>query len=342
MISDIEMIDETSNKVADNQQKESNLPLIEKYRPKSLKDMVSHEEILNTINLFIEKKNIPHFLFHGPPGTGKTSCILAIARAMYGDNFKKCTLELNASDDRGINVVREKIKEFCNTLNISSKASVKLVILDEADMMTTAAQNALRRVIEKYTKNARFCLICNQVSKIIPAIQSRCMRFRFSPLKKEQCAERIKMICETEKIQIDSETVEKIIEIGKGDMRKILNIVESTHMSYGVVNVESVYSCTGLPSPQQIDFIVNTAFESDFAKAYSVVQEFKINNGFSTNDLVLEILKKIRENNEIDPKMKIGLYKKFQKMDYLNNIGGNEKIVLTNLISCLVQIKFNK
>ena len=217
MQSDIDMIDETSNKTIltqlDGTNKESNLPLIEKYRPKSLKDMVSHEEILNTINLFLEKKNIPHFLFHGPPGTGKTSCILAIARSMYGDVFKKNTLELNASDDRGINVVRERIKEFCNTLNISSKASVKLVILDEADMMTTAAQNALRRVIEKYTKNVRFCLICNQVSKIIPAIQSRCMRFRFSPLKKEQCAQRIQAICTQENIPIDSLTIKKIVEI---------------------------------------------------------------------------------------------------------------------------------
>lgn len=343
MQSDIDMIDETSNKTIltqlDGTNKESNLPLIEKYRPKSLKDMVSHEEILNTINLFLEKKNIPHFLFHGPPGTGKTSCILAIARSMYGDVFKKNTLELNASDDRGINVVRERIKEFCNTLNISSKASVKLVILDEADMMTTAAQNALRRVIEKYTKNVRFCLICNQVSKIIPAIQSRCMRFRFSPLKKEQCAERIQAICTQENIPIDSLTIEKIVEIGKGDMRKILNIVESTHMSYGTVSIDNVYSCTGLPSEYQIDYIFNTVFENEQAQAFKIIQEYKMNNGFSTNDLVLEVLKKVRKNNTLSTDLKIALYKKFQKMDYLNNIGGNEKIVLSNLLGAIGEIK---
>lgn len=346
MKNDIEMIDETLTKTnlnsIENSYKENNLPLIEKYRPKSLKDMVSHEEILNTINLFLEKKNIPHFLFHGPPGTGKTSCILAIARMLYGDNFKKNTLELNASDDRGISVVREKIKEFCNTLNISSKASVKLVILDEADMMTSVAQNALRRVIEKYTKNVRFCLICNQVSKIIPAIQSRCMRFRFSPLKKEQCAERIKMICETEKIQIDTITIDKIIEIGRGDMRKILNIVESTYMSFGVVNVDSVYACTGLPSEYQIDFLIKTSFENNFASAYQIIQDYKISNGFSMTDLVIEVLKKVRKNDSIDSKAKIALYKKFQKMDYLNNMGGNEKIILTNLIAAIIQIKFKK
>lgn len=342
MMTDIEMVDETSNKfpiIQETQKMEKSLPLIEKYRPKTLKDMVSHEEILQTINLFVEKKNIPHFLFHGPPGTGKTSCILAIARMLYGDNFKKNTLELNASDDRGINVVREKIKEFCNTLNISSKMSVKLVILDEADMMTTAAQNALRRVIEKYTKNVRFCLICNQVSKIIPAIQSRCMRFRFSPLKKEQCAERIQQICDTENISIDSQTIEKIIEIGKGDMRKILNIVESTHMSYGNVNLDNVYACTGLPSPYQVEFLMKTVRDNSFSDCYKIIQAYKMDNGFSTTDLVLEILKIIRKDNRINTETKISLYKHFQRMDYLNNIGGNEKIVLSNLISALIKIK---
>lgn len=336
------MIDAIPNKsytLFDTLTSDDKLPLIEKYRPRTLKDMVSHEEILKTINTFVEKKSIPHFLFHGPPGTGKTSCILSIARMMYGDNFKKMTLELNASDDRGINVVREKIKEFCNTLNISSKAGVKLVILDEADMMTSAAQFALRRVIEKYTKNVRFCLICNQVSKIIPAIQSRCMRFRFSPLKKEQCLERIKQICERENIPIDEQTIYKIIEIGKGDMRKILNIVESTHMSYGVVNTENVFSCTGLPSDSQMEYIFKVSYEHEFGTAYKTLLDFKVKNGFSTTDLVLEMLKKIENIPGLDIKTKIQLYQKFAKMDYLNTIGGNEKIVLSNLIATVGQLK---
>ena len=203
MNEDVEMKDETNSNEMQLQSNKtaSSLPLIEKYRPTSLSEIVSHEDILSTINLFVERKTIPHFLFHGPPGTGKTSCILALAHQLYGETYKSMTLELNASDDRGINIVREKIKDFCGALssfntmmalhsmnnsNASAK-TFKLVILDEADMMTSAAQFALRRVIEKYTKNVRFCLICNQVNKIIPAIQSRCMRFRFGPLNKEQC-----------------------------------------------------------------------------------------------------------------------------------------------------------
>lgn len=336
---EIEMTDETKPINSLQVDNTSKLPFIEKYRPKTLQDMVSHEEILSTINRFLEKKNIPHFLFHGPPGTGKTSCILAMARTMYGpETYKKMTLELNASDDRGINVVRERIKEFCNTMHINTKGP-KLVILDEADMMTSAAQAALRRVIEKYSRNARFCLICNQVSKIIPAIQSRCMRFRFSPLKKEQCSERIKMICQNEMIQIDYETINKIIEIGKGDMRKILNILESTNMSYGSVTVNNVYSCTGLPSETQIDELINLIMNGDMNNSFSIIQDFKMNNGFSLNDMVLETLKKIRKTQNIDPEIKIGLFKRFQKMDYLNNIGANEKIVLANLISAFNTLK---
>lgn len=344
MIQDVEMTDETNqafNKTSYQNQVQSTLPLIEKYRPKHLKEMVSHEEILKTINLFLEKKNIPHLLFHGPPGTGKTSCILAIARELYGDHFSKMTLELNASDDRGINIVRERIKDFCNSQSLMFKGT-KLVILDEADMMTSAAQFALRRVIEKYTRNVRFCIICNQVSKIIPAIQSRCMKFRFSPLKKEQCATRVIHICEKEGINIDLNTIYKIIEIGRGDMRKILNILESTYMSYGEVDIDNVYACTGLPSDNNINFLLNTISENDFNTAYNQILEYKNTNGFSMNDIVLETLKRIRKQPGINIKVKISILKKFQKMDYLNNIGGSEKIILSNLISAFIQLKINK
>jgi len=317
----------------------STVPFIEKYRPKTLKDMISHEDILATINLFVEKKNIPHFLFHGPPGTGKTSCILALARLLYGDHIKRMTQELNASDDRGINVVREKIKEFCNSglLGVSNN-SIKLVILDEADMMTTAAQNALRRIIEKYTKNVRFCLICNDVSKIIPAIQSRCMKFRFSPLGKNQCLQRIKNICEIEKIEIDDETIEKIIEIGKGDMRKILNILESTYMSFGKVNMDYVYSSTGLPSEKQIEYIMNTILENEFSFSLQTLNKFRIDNGFSMSDIINLLLKKLRNMNLSQEKF-IEICILFKKIDYLCMLAGNEMIVLSQIISAINLIK---
>ncbi|KPP57531.1 hypothetical protein Z043_124734, partial [Scleropages formosus] len=172
---------------------------VEKYRPQTLDDLISHQDILSTIQKFISEDRLPHLLFYGPPGTGKTSTILACARQLYKDKeFNSMVLELNASDDRGIDVVRGPILSFASTRTIFKKG-FKLVILDEADAMTQDAQNALRRVIEKFTENTRFCLICNYLSKIIPALQSRCTRFRFGPLSQDQIIPRLEHVIQQER-----------------------------------------------------------------------------------------------------------------------------------------------
>lgn len=176
-----------------------NLPWVEKYRPQALNDLISHQDILSTIQKFISEDRLPHLLLYGPPGTGKTSTILACAKQLYKDKeFGSMVLELNASDDRGIDIVRGPILSFASTRTIFKKG-FKLVILDEADAMTQDAQNALRRVIEKFTENTRFCLICNYLSKIIPALQSRCTRFRFGPLTPELMVPRLEHVVEEEK-----------------------------------------------------------------------------------------------------------------------------------------------
>ena len=358
---DVEMADSTLennqqstfNKISKSKKEsKSMLPFIEKYRPSSFDGIISHEDILSTINLFIEKKTIPHFLFHGPPGTGKTSCIYALAHHLYGDSFKSMTLELNASDDRGINIVREKIKDFCgalssfnsmltisNSQNTTNAKSFKLVILDEADMMTSAAQFALRRVIEKYTRNVRFCLICNQVNKIIPAIQSRCMRFRFSPLKKEQCLQRLIEICNLEGIKYENaNALSRIIEIGKGDMRKILNILESTYMTFDTLTEDNVYSSAGLATGKQIQQIIQTIQDKSkpFDQVYKEINTLKIENGVAMSDLLGEMCKFVRaHSNSIPIKNQRDCFKIMAKMEYLDNIGGNEKIIMTNMISSI-------
>lgn len=206
------------------------LPWVEKYRPKSLDELVAHDEIISTINALIDNNRLPHLLLYGPPGTGKTSTIIACAHRLYGDKYGSMVLELNASDERGIDVVRDTIKNFASTRQMFSNAP-KLIILDEADAMTSAAQMALRRVMEKFTRNARFCMICNYSNKIIPALQSRCTRFRFAPLSPEQAIARTKDIADAEHLNYTSEGLEACVRLGNGDMRRCLNILQSTSMS---------------------------------------------------------------------------------------------------------------
>jgi len=374
---DIEMKDETSNPKINNNNnnpiinnpKKSKLPFIEKYRPNQISEIISHEEILKTINTFIQNKSIPHFLFYGPPGTGKTTCALALSKQLYGDSYRSMTLELNASDERGINIVRQKIKDFCgaigtfsmniiksnnNNINNNNNGNnnnnnnnynniFKLVILDEADMMTNDAQNALRRIMEKYTKNSRFILICNQVNKIHIALQSRCMKFRFNPLKKEQCIKRIKEICEYENINYNNNDniLYKIIEIGKGDMRKILNLLEATNMSSqnNNINEDMVYLSAGLPTKSQFNEILNKAKNNNenekFGNIFKSINDMRIENGFSMVDLLNELCNFVRENKKMNEYQKIECFKLMEKLDFLCNIGGNEKIVLSNFVSLI-------
>ncbi|OQR71435.1 replication factor C subunit 5-like, partial [Tropilaelaps mercedesae] len=245
---------------------------VEKYRPKTLDNLIAHEDIIGTINRFISLDQFPHLLFYGPPGTGKTSTILATARRLYSTNeFNSMVLELNASDDRGIGIVRGEILSFASTRTVFTKR-FKLIILDEADAMTQDAQNALRRVIEKYTDNARFCMICNYLSKIIPALQSRCTRFRFGPLSTEQMLPRIKHVIEEEGVQISSKGIDAIVELSEGDMRKSLNILQSAFMAFaskdGLITENEVYQCVGAPQKSIITEIMGTLMNDDVFAAY--------------------------------------------------------------------------
>lgn len=206
--------------------------------------MSGHQDILATINKFVDSNRLPHLLLYGPPGTGKTSTILALARRIYGpENMRQMVLELNASDDRGIDVVREQIKTFASTKQIfsmggfgrgggtGSLAAYKLIILDEADAMTNTAQMALRRIMEKYTANTRFCIIANYSHKLSPALLSRCTRFRFSPLKEADIRVLVDKVIEEEDVKIVPEATDALVKLSKGDMRRALNVLQACHAS---------------------------------------------------------------------------------------------------------------
>uniref|UniRef100_A0A1B6CRQ5 AAA+ ATPase domain-containing protein n=2 Tax=Clastoptera arizonana TaxID=38151 RepID=A0A1B6CRQ5_9HEMI len=265
-----------------------NLPWVEKYRPNKLDDLISHEDIIRTINKFIKADQLPHLLFYGPPGTGKTSTILACAKQLYSQSqFTSMVLELNASDDRGIGIVRGQIMNFASTRTIF-KSGYKLIILDEADAMTNDAQNALRRIIEKFTDNVRFCIICNYLSKIIPALQSRCTRFRFGPLASEQILPRLQYVIEQENVTATEDGKKALIDLSQGDMRKVLNILQSAATAFPEVNEETVYTCVGHPLKSDITNVLHWLLNSDFATTYKNIQQLKISKGLALQDILTE------------------------------------------------------
>merc|ERR1711871_919500 len=294
--------------------KDMGLPWVEKYRPSSLDDVVSQDNIVQTLEKLVASQKMPHLLFYGPPGTGKTSTVLAIAKQMYGQNLSQMVLQLNASDDRGIDVVRNQIKEFSSTRMVFSSAH-KLIILDEADAMTSDAQLALRRVIEKYTKTTRFCLICNYVSKIIPALQSRCTRFRFAPLKEEHVLNRIEYVAGKENLDVKPEGAQALVNLAGGDMRRVLNIMQATAMANIVIEEEAVYLSAGNPLPKDIEAILNHLLNSSFQSAYNSIKTMTTLKGSSLTD-ILRDLTQLLLHIEVPDGMMAHIFKSLATIEY--------------------------
>ncbi|KAF8906261.1 P-loop containing nucleoside triphosphate hydrolase protein [Gymnopilus junonius] len=309
---------------------DDNLPWVEKYRPVNLDDVVSHKDIITTIERFIEKNRLPHLLFYGPPGTGKTSTILAVARRIYGADYKKQILELNASDERGIDVVREQVKQFAETRTLFSKG-FKLIILDEADMMTQQAQAALRRVIEQYTKNVRFCIIGNYVNKIIPAIQSRCTRFRFSPLPITEVEKRLITVIDAENVNLTSDGKRALLKLSKGDMRRALNVLQACHAAYDTIGETEIYNCTGNPQPADIETIVNAMMSGEFTTSYQMISRLKTERGLALQDLLTGAFEYI-DTLELKPNARIYLLDHLATTEHRLASGGSEKMQLSALL----------
>ncbi|NWW72670.1 RFC5 factor, partial [Climacteris rufus] len=333
---------------------------VEKYRPQALSELVSHRDILSTVQRFISEDRLPHLLLYGPPGTGKTSTILACARQLYREReFGSMVLELNASDDRGIDIVRGPILSFASTRTIFKKG-FKLVILDEADAMTQDAQNALRRVIEKFTENTRFCLICNYLSKIIPALQSRCTRFRFGPLTPELMVPRLQHVIQEEGVDVTEDGMKALVTLSSGDMRRALNILQSTSMAFGKVTEENVYTCTGHPLKSDIANILDWMLNQDFSTAYRKTMELKTLKGLALQDILTEIHLFVHRGGhrvqlqltpkgpntpwalteclllstvDFPPSIRIQLLIKLADIEYRLAAGTSEKIQLSSLIA---------
>ena len=346
------------------------LPWVEKYRPDKISNIIAHEQILNTLSTLMEKNNFPHVIFYGPPGTGKTTTILACAKHMYGESFTNMVLELNGSDDRGINVVREQIKDFSQSeifsnevFNVNKKKH-KLVVLDEADSMTYDAQFALRRVIETYTNTTRFCLICNYSTKIIPSLQSRCITFRFSPIPILDHIKHIEKIVKLEKINTDVEVINEIIKLSDGDMRKSLNILQSLHMTCGrecfafsnfserhqaeeelnndystsFIDLDSLYKNIGYPLPKEKKLITETIIKSDIITAFNYVKKLEEQKSLSLNDILNELVSYIITNKVYTPIKTARIISKLSEIEFYLAGNINTSIQLGAIISILKSV----
>jgi len=274
------------------------LPWVEKYRPVTIEDIISHDQNIKTIKQLLLNNSLPHLLFFGSPGTGKTSTIISLANQIYGDNLKLMVMKLDASDDRGITSVREDIKEFAEKTNIFIKG-VRLIILDEVDSMTFDAQFALRRIIEKYSASIRFCLICNYENKIIPAIRSRCSNFRFSNIDMTNIKIKLVDIINKEKLNYNDELINTISLLAKGDLRKAINLLQSISMNLmhtleldkNTNIIDICYDIACIPNPNELKIIINTLFNKNdnFNMSYNIINKLINEKCFS----LLIILKEL-------------------------------------------------
>ncbi|KAL8814579.1 MAG: hypothetical protein Q9223_006204, partial [Gallowayella weberi] len=333
---------------------EDSLPWVEKYRPDTLDDVSGHHDILATINNFVDSNRLPHLLLYGPPGTGKTSTILALARRIYGHkNMRQMVLELNASDDRGIDVVREQIKTFASTKQIFSTtlsadtaaiSSFKLIILDEADAMTSTAQMALRRIMEKYTANTRFCIIANYTHKLSPALLSRCTRFRFSPLKEPDIRQLVDRVIEEENVKIQEEATASLVRLSKGDMRRALNVLQACHASSTPLHIKgqppppsstidreiitntTIYNCIAAPHPSDISLITDTLLQNpDITSCLNTINTLKANKGLALADILTAVSEALAKL-EVPPQTRVAWLEGLAEVEARLSGGGGEVV----------------
>jgi replication factor C small subunit len=303
----------------------------ERYRPKTFNDVIGQVETIKRIKGLTDSQNIPHLLFSGPAGTGKSTLALVVVKELFGEKWKENYLELNASDERGINVVREKVKDFARTKSLGD-VSFKVIFLDEADALTKEAQQALRRTMENFSSTCRFILSCNFSSKIIDPIQSRCALFRFRMLSKEDIEKAIKRIAESEKLEVNKEAIEELYESSEGDCRRAINLLQATASISPKITKELVETVLGKAKPKEIISVLDYALSGDFIKSKDKLLDVMLKESISGLDVVKTIQKEIW-NLPIEPELKLKLTAKTGEIEFRIVEGSDEFVQLQSLLA---------
>ena len=304
---------------------------VEKYRPKSLDEVVGQEEIVERLQAYAKTGNLPHLLFAGPAGTGKTTCAIALARDMFGENWRQNYFELNSSDERGIDTVRTKVKEIARLAPFGG-TNFKIIFLDEADNLTADAQAALRRTMETYSKTSRFILSANYSSRLIEPIQSRTAVFRFRPLKPEAIAEYIGRIAKAEKVKITDDGMEALVYVAEGDMRRAVNALQVAASLGSTVDAEVLYKVSSTVRPEEVKALIEKALQGEFLRAREALDKLLIEYGLSGEDIVRQLHRTVFDLN-IPDESKVRLLDRIGETDFRLTEGSSERIQIESLLA---------
>jgi len=318
---------------------ELGLPWVEKYRPMALKEVVGQADITKRLESYVRTRNLPNMMFSGPAGVGKTSASVAMARELFGPGFEQNFLELNASDQRGIDVVRSTIKDFARTLAFN--AQFKIIFLDESDALTDDAQQALRRTMEKYTRTVRFILSCNYSSRIIEPIQSRCVVFRFRPLAAKEIEARLVDVAKKEKVEVDDKALKAIIYVAQGDMRKSINVLQASAAMGKAIDEKTVYEVSSRARPEEIKDLIRLALSGQFLPAREKLDTLLYEYGMAGEDVITQLYRELIDfpEAELDSKTKIALVDVIGEYNFRLVEGASERIQLEALLAQFMKYK---